>query len=150
MEPETLRQLYSTDYGAWLQQAAQHLRSGEGSQLDAEQIADELEERLRDELDAAHRQNARTIETLLRYRYGSGSTDTPTEILVTTEQEILRACLELGEAFDAFLRQHMEKAYSLALKRFERQEGSQRQAPDTCPWSLEQIAGWADIATASD
>jgi hypothetical protein len=139
--------LYDEDFYAWTQEQAELLRhiTPAGNPLDAELIAEEIEDLGRSELNAAQSLCEHIIEHLLKLEYSD--LDEPandwryaiTEWRVQLEKRLTRtisAKLEIDARYRSALR---------LLRRLERDvPGLLARVPSECPYSLDQILGSGD------
>lgn len=68
-ETQTLSQLYEQDYFSWLEVTAQLLRSGDLSELDRKNLAEEIEDMGRSEKRAVESNLKIVLMHLLKYKY---------------------------------------------------------------------------------
>ena len=135
---------YEDDFYAWTQEQAELLRRGPAgaNRLDAELIAEEIEDLGRSELHAAQSLVEHIIEHLLKLEY-TGLDDPArhwrreiVEWRLQLEKKLTRsivAKLDLAERYRAALR---------LLRSFEEDApGLMGRVPAECPYSLEQILG---------
>jgi hypothetical protein len=136
--------LYEEDFYAWTQEQAELLRRGPAgaNRLDAELVAEEIEDLGRSELHAAQSLCEHIIEHLLKLEY-SGLVEPAdhwrretVEWRLQLERKLTRsiiAKLDLPDRYRAALR---------LLRFFERDlPGLTARVPAECPYSLEQILG---------
>jgi hypothetical protein len=139
--------LYDDDFYAWTQQQAELLRQlkRRGNRLDAEHIAEEIEDLGKSELHTAQSLCEHIIEHLLKIEYSGLAEpaehwrDEIVEWRIQLDRKLTRsiiAKLELGQRHRVALR---------LLRRIERDApGLTARVPPECPYSLEQILGTSD------
>ncbi len=138
---------YDDDFYAWTQEQAALLRHAPslGNRLDAEHVAEEIEDLGRSELHAAQSLCEHIIEHLLKLEYSGLSEpadhwrDEIVEWRLQLEKKLTRsieAKLDLTGRYRSALR---------LLRRLERDvPGLMARAPAECPYSLAQIVGNGD------
>jgi len=135
---------YDDDFYAWTQEQAELLRRGPAgaNRLDAELVAEEIEDLGRSELHAAQSLCEHIIEHLLKLEYSG--LDEPAD---HWRDEIVEWRIQLGRKLTRTITAKLDLAdrYRLALRllrRFERDApGLMARVPAECPYSLEQILG---------
>jgi len=136
--------LYDDDFYAWTQEQAELLRRGPAgaNRLDAELVAEEIEDLGRSELHAAQSLCEHIIEHLLKAEY-SGLVE-PTD---HWRREIVEWRIQLGRKLTRSITAKLDLAdrYRTALRLlryFERDTpGLMARVPAECPYSLDQILG---------
>src|ERR1700733_6249560 len=136
--------LYEDDFYAWTQQQAAVLRSlpATNNQLDAELVAEEIEDLGRSEVRAAQSLCEHIIEHFLKLEY-SGLSD-PAE---HWRDEIVEWRLQLEKTLTRSIRAKLDlpDRYRTALRlvrRLERRSpGLMSRIPAECPYTLDQIIG---------
>jgi hypothetical protein len=136
--------LYEDDFYAWTQEQAELLRRGRAgaNRLDAELIAEEIEDLGRGELHAAQSLCEHIIEHLLKLEY-SGITE-PTS---HWRREIVEWRLQLGRKLTRSIIARLDLAdrYRAALRLLRYFEddapGLMARVPAECPYSLDQLLG---------
>jgi len=135
---------YDDDFYAWTQEQAELLRRGPAgaNRLDAELVAEEIEDLGRSELHAAQSLCEHIIEHLLKLEYSG--LDEPAD---HWRDEIVEWRIQLGRKLTRTITAKLDLAdrYRLALRllrRFERDApGLMARVPAECPYSLDQILG---------
>jgi hypothetical protein len=136
--------LYDDDFYAWTQQQADLLRRlpASSNQLDAQFLAEEIEDLGRSEIRSAQSLCEHVIEHLLKMEY-SGLT----EPVGHWRHEIVgwRVQLERTLTRSIVAKLDLPECYKTALRLLRQQEPPMPeiigQAPHTCPYSLDQIVG---------
>jgi hypothetical protein len=135
---------YDDDFYAWTQEQAELLRRGPAgaNRLDAELIAEEIEDLGRGELHAAQSLCEHIIEHLLKLEY-SGLIE-PAE---HWRDEIVEWRIQLDRKLTRSIIEKLDLAacYRVALRLLKRLErdvpGLMARVPPECPYSLDQIIG---------
>jgi hypothetical protein len=138
---------YDEDFYAWTQEQAELLRRGAAgaNRLDAELVAEEIEDLGRSELHVAESLCEHIIEHLLKLEY-SGLYEPADH----WRDEIVEWRIQLGRKLTRSIiaKLDLPDRYRLALRllrRFERDEpGLVARVPAECPYSLDQIIGAGD------
>ena len=139
--------LYDEDFYAWTQQQAELLRRAKprANRLDAELIAEEIEDLGKSELRAAQSLCEHIIEHLLKLEY-SGLED-PVE---HWRDEIVEWRIQLEKTLTCSIEAKLDLPgrYRSALRLLRRMErsapGLMPRIPPTCPYTLAQIVGGPD------
>jgi len=136
--------LYDEDFYAWTQQQASVLRNlpAASNQLDAELVAEEIEDLGRSEVRSAQSLCEHIIEHLLKLEY-SGLTEPADH----WRDEIVEWRIQLSRTLTRSIRAKLDLSdmYRTALRLLRRQErtapGLMNRLPRECPYSLDQIIG---------
>jgi hypothetical protein len=139
--------LYDDDFYAWTQQQAAALRGlpATSNQLDAEMIAEEIEDLGRSEVHAAQSLCEHIIEHFLKIEY-SGLNEPADH----WRDEIVEWRLQLEKTLTRSMRAKLDlpDRYRKALRLLRRLErtvpGLLKRVPLECPYSLDQIIGSSD------
>ncbi|HXO03359.1 MAG TPA: DUF29 domain-containing protein [Stellaceae bacterium] len=139
--------LYEDDFYAWTQQQAAVLRSlpATNNQLDAELVAEEIEDLGRSEVRAAQSLCEHIIEHFLKLEY-SGLTEPADH----WRDEIVEWRLQLDKILTRSIiaKIDLPDRYRSARRLLRRQEravpGLMARLPQDCPYSLDQIVGTGD------
>ena len=139
--------LYDDDFYAWTQQQAAVLRGlpATSNRLDAELIAEEIEDLGRSEVRAAQSLCEHIIEHFLKLEY-SGQTEPADH----WRHEIVEWRIQLSRTLTGSIRAKLDLSdlYRTALRLLRRQEvevpGLMDRLPAICPYSLDQIVGTGD------
>jgi hypothetical protein len=131
---------YDEDFFAWTEEQARLLRCGEFSQLDAENIAEEVEDMgrsLRREL-----RNRLAILTmhLLKWRYQPGHRSRSWSVTIEEQRGQVAELLDESPSLKPVLTRDLTKIYKLAVTKALRDTGlSEATFPAACPFTAEQI-----------
>ena len=138
--------LYETDFFAWTNEQAALLRAQRFGDLDLEHVIEEIED-LGTSLHWSARSRLRTIiEHLLKLQYSPASDPRPgwyDTILVQRDDLLDGLTVSLRRVLEAELPAHFERARKRAATSL-RKHGENAAAealPNTCPYTLDQIAG---------
>ena len=139
--------LYDDDFYAWTQQQAAVLRGlpATSNQLDAELVAEEIEDLGRSEVRSAQSLCEHIIEHFLKLEY-SGLTEPANH----WRHKIVEWRIQLGRTLTRSIRAKLDLSdlYRTALRLLRRQEDISpdvlSQVPAECPYTLEQIIGSGD------
>ncbi|MGC8493169.1 MAG: DUF29 domain-containing protein [Syntrophobacteraceae bacterium] len=138
MNPE----LYEKDFYEWTQKNAQLLREGRLSEIDLDNLIEELESMGRSEKRAFINRLAVLIAHLLKWEYQPERRSKNWRYTIKEQRRKVMDLLEDSPSLKHEIRQRIRKAYDdavvLAVKDTELDEAI---FPATCPYKLEQIMG---------
>ncbi|HAT1683237.1 TPA: DUF29 domain-containing protein [Klebsiella oxytoca] len=132
--------LYDNDFYGWTQEQADLLRSGHLSELDTQNLLEEIEAMGRSERRELESRLRVLFMHLLKWQYQSGRQSRSWKL--TVEEQRLQVAELLAE--NPSLRNRLpgltESAWRLAIIAAERETNIQRSVfPAACPWTFEQV-----------
>ena len=132
--------LYDEDVIAWAEQQAALLRSGQWSQLDIDNIAEEIEDVGKSDLRALRSHLVILLVHLLKWAYQPGRRSTSWRGTIRTQRTAVDEAVEDGPSLQKLLDNHdwLAKTYSRAVKRAEHEAGL-KSLPTELPWTLAQL-----------
>jgi hypothetical protein len=140
--------LYDSDFYAWLNEQAALLRAGRLSELDIENLAEEIESMGRSEKRELVSRLQVLIMHLLKWQFQPGFRSKSWQL--TIEEQRIRVDRHLTEnpSLKAELNEAIGSAHSIAVLAAARETGlSLETFPPACPWSFAQISDsnfWPD------
>lgn len=140
--PVAPRSLYDRDFLAWLEEQQQHLRSGNWTQLDRENLLEELEALGRSEQREVGSYFQVLVMHLLKWEYQPDNRSRSWETTIVNCRDQIQDCLEdmpsLNRNFQdaAWLEKYYRRARREAAKETELPID---RFPEICPFTLEQI-----------
>ncbi len=134
--------LYEQDFYRWTQEQAALLKAGALSQLDIENLIEEVESMSRSEKREMVSRLAVLIMHLLKWDFQPELRGRSWELTIEEQRGELFDVLEDSPSLRPQLIETIEKAYRKAVLQAVRETGlSKSTFPETCPYSIEQIMG---------
>ncbi|MDB6369439.1 MULTISPECIES: DUF29 domain-containing protein [Photorhabdus] len=131
---------YDSDFYGWTQEQAGLLRSGDLSQLDTENLLEEIEAMGRSERRELRSRLEILLAHLLKWRYQADRRGRSWELTIEEQRDKAIDCLQESPSLKNKLNEHLEKAYIAARRLAEKETLINRNIfPETCPWTFEQI-----------
>ncbi|EYU16770.1 DUF29 domain-containing protein [Photorhabdus noenieputensis] len=131
---------YDSDFYGWTQEQASLLRSGDLSQLDTENLLEEIEAMGRSERRELRSRLEILLAHLLKWRYQADRRGRSWELTIEEQRDKAIDCLQESPSLKNKLDEHLEKAYIAARRLAEKETLINRNIfPETCPWTFEQI-----------
>lgn len=133
-------ELYDQDFYAWALRNADLLRQGKLSEIDAANIAEELESMGRSERRALVNRLAVLLAHLLKWRCQPGLRCNSWKYTIKEQRRKVCALLEDSPSLRHELHARFREAYADSLLLAAKETGLEEDAfPATCPYSLEEI-----------
>jgi hypothetical protein len=137
---KTLVHEYEEDFYAWLMKNADLIRKGRFSEVDAENVAEELESMGRSEKRELMSRLTVLLTHLLKWRFQSAKRSRSWRNTLIIQRDELVDLLEESPSLRSELDLKIEKAYEKAKFVTEDETGiDSTQFPPNCPFSFEQI-----------
>jgi len=134
------RVLYQEDYYGWLQENAQLIREKRFSELDVDNIVEELESMGKSEKRELSNRLTVLLTHLLKWQYQTVKRSTSRRNTVAVQRIDIRELLEDSPSLRNEISDKIETAYEKAKLAAEVETGIEKQNfPATCPFSPEQI-----------
>jgi len=134
------RVLYQEDYYGWLQENAQLIREKRFSEIDVENIVEELESMGKSEKRELSSRLTILLMHLLKWQYQSVKRSTSWRNTIAVQRIDIRELLEDSPSLKNEIADKIEIAYEKAKLTAEVETGIEKQNfPSQCPFSLEQI-----------
>ncbi|MBS9430105.1 DUF29 domain-containing protein [Photorhabdus akhurstii] len=131
---------YDSDFYGWTQEQAGLLRSGDLSQLDTENLLEEIEAMGRSERRELRSRLEILLAHLLKWRYQADRRGRSLELTIEEQRDKAIDCLQESPSLKNKLDEYLEKAYIAARRLAEKETLINRNMfPETCPWTFEQI-----------
>ena len=139
--------LYSQDFLQWTQEQIDSLRHGRWSELDVENLIEELEDLGRSEQRELGSYLRVLMMHLLKWQYQPERRTASWQITITNCQDSLQDCLEDAPSLQQFLNnvEWRQKYYRRACREAAKETKKPLTAfPEECPYLLEQLvsSGW--------
>lgn len=134
------RVLYQKDYYGWLQENANLIREKKFSEIDADNIADELESMGKSEKRELSSRLTILLMHLLKWQYQTVKRSTSWRNTIAVQRIDIRELLEDSPSLKTEIADKIETAYEKAKLAAEVETGIEKHNfPADCPFSLEQI-----------
>lgn len=131
---------YDSDFYGWTQEQADLLRSGSLSELDTQNLLEEIESMGRSERRELESRLEVLLAHLLKWKYQEGRRSRSWTLTIIGQRQKVSRCLKESPSLKHKLSESLEGAYSDAIIAAERETQISRNVfPDTCPWTFEQI-----------
>jgi hypothetical protein len=130
--------LYDRDFYAWTQQQAHWLRTGNWSQLDRDQLAEEIEDMGRSEKRELESRLEVLLMHLLKWQFQTNLRSRSWQLTLKEQRLRIERLLTENPSLKPILPTALEKAYPLATIAAERETGLS-DFPKTCPYGLADV-----------
>jgi predicted transcriptional regulator len=135
---------YNTDFAMWAEEQAARLRAGRVTELDRDNIAEELESLARALRDELFERLARLLQNLVQWDYLDGMRLPAWYVAITEERGMIPAILKDAPSLQANWSEAFAEAWQEARGRASGATGlSERLFPRTCPYSPSQAVDTA-------
>lgn len=131
---------YDRDYYAWAKHNAELIRQGKFTQIDAENIAEELESMGKSQRRELTSRLTVLLTHLLKWQFQAEKRTNSWASTIITQRAEIRYLLADSPSLKAELDAAIQTAYSVARDRAEVETGiSSTLFPETCPYTFDQI-----------
>jgi hypothetical protein len=131
---------YDEDFYAWTEHQAQLLRAGEFSQVDAERIAEEVEDMGKSIRHELRNRMAVLIMHLLKWQYQPGYRSTSWSGTIAEQRQQISELLEESPSLRQVPAQELSKIYTSAVRKAMGDTGlPEKSFPASCPFTPEQV-----------
>jgi hypothetical protein len=131
---------YEKDFYGWLMHTAELIRKGKFSEVDAENVAEELETMGRSEKRELINRLAVLLAHLLKWQFQSPKRSKSWKNTIMMQRMDIRELLGDSPSLRYEIEQKIDVAYEKAKLKAEDETGIDRKyLPESCPFSLEQI-----------
>lgn len=131
---------YTTDFYAWANHQAELLRTGKISDLDRENIAEELEDLGKSQKKELHNRLVVLIAHLLKWQFQPQRRSTSWEVTIDNQRLDLNDHLEENPSLSAHLDDAITRAYKRAVGEARKQTRLKASDfPTACPYTTEEI-----------
>jgi len=132
--------LYETDFYGWTLQQAEALRSRDMSELDFENLLEEMEAMGRSEKRGLKNRLVILLMHLLKWQYQPERQGKSWELTIRNQREEVLELLEENPSLKPRIDSVLESAWKKALRETEKETKIVRSTfPSQCPWSFDQI-----------
>jgi hypothetical protein len=140
--------LYDRDFYAWANEQARLIRAGLLSDLDIENLAEEIESMGRSEKRELDSRLQVLIMHLLKWQFQPPGRGTSWRLTIEEQRRRLAKHLVANPSLKAELRDAIQSAHDIAVVGAARETMIELELfPNVCPWTFDQIAGaefWPD------
>lgn len=131
---------YEKDFYAWLLNSAQLLRQGKFSELDVEQVAEELEGMARSDKRQLLNRFAVLLAHLLKWQYQPEKRSKSWERTIREQRKRISLLLEESPSLKSEIDQKLSDAYEIAVLSAANETGlDDDRFPESCEYSLEEV-----------
>lgn len=131
---------YETDFYGWTQEQASLLRSGQLSELDTQNLLEEIEAMGRSELRELVNRLKVLLIHLLKWKHQPSFRGRSWLLTIEEQRNQVDDVIGDNPGLKPKLPKALQDAYRHAIVGAERETGLPRRTfPDTCPWTFEQI-----------
>ncbi|MBS0351418.1 MAG: DUF29 domain-containing protein [Proteobacteria bacterium] len=139
MSHKTQHNEYDTDFYAWSLHNAALIREGKLSEVDLENVAEEIESMGKGNKRELINQLSELLSHLLKWKFQSGRRGKSWELTIKEQRLKLQSLLEESPSLKHELDKHLTDAYEIALLIAARETGlDEKIFPKTCPFSLNE------------
>jgi hypothetical protein len=132
--------LYDTDFVAWLEQQAAHLRAGQLAALDIENVAEELEGLMKSQRQQLENRLEVLILHLLKWDHQPNERSNRWRASVAEQRSRIRRLLRDSPSLNRTLEEAAREVYPEAIEQAAIETGlSETAFPASLPYSVEQI-----------
>jgi hypothetical protein len=132
--------LYDTDFAEWSAITANLIRAGRFTEIDAENVAEEIESLGRAERKAVRSQLQRLMMHKLKQQLQPERESKSWRASIAGARERILDEIEDAPSLKGHLRDNMERVYRLAVAEALRETGKPgNNLPDKCPWDLDAL-----------
>jgi hypothetical protein len=131
---------YEKDFYAWLLKSAQLLRQGKFSELDVEQVAEELEGMARSDKRQLLNRFAVLLAHLLKWQYQPEKRSKSWERTIREQRKRISLLLEESPSLKSEIDQKLSDAYEIAVLSAANETGlDDDRFPESCEYSWEEV-----------
>jgi hypothetical protein len=135
--PEQLTQ-YDTDFYIWTQQMARFLRAHDGSKIDWENIAEEIESMGRRDYRSLRSRMKVLLIHLLKWRYQDDRRSRSWLATIAEQRDMIESIVTDSPSFRRRIETDMQRAYELAVVKASLQTTiPEKSFPPECPWTFQ-------------
>jgi Domain of unknown function DUF29 len=136
---------YDTDFYAWTQETAQAIRERRWSDLDTENLLEEIESMGRSERRGIESRLEILLSHLLKRQYQADKHTRSWDMTIKEQRLKVSQLFEENPSLRARAEELIQRAYRIARLRAARETGLAEDAfPVACPWTQEQILEESD------
>ena len=133
-------ELYDQDFYLWALRNAELMRQGKFSEIDVENIAEELESMGRSERRQLENRLIRLIMHLLKWQFQPEKQSKSWKSTINAQRRAIERLLKASPSLKPIFSEVMNEAYPYATRDFEDEtEISRNKLPGECPYTPEQI-----------
>lgn len=130
---------YEQDFYTWLMQNAALIRQGRFDEIDAENIAEELEGMAKRDRRQLMSRLAVLLMHLLKWQFQPGKRSSSWELTIIEQRRRVEELLKDSPSLKYQLEERLAEAYEIAILKAARETGLARQTfPPGCPYTLDE------------
>lgn len=132
--------IYETDFYTWTQQQAAFLKSGQFSEIDLENLIEEVESMGRSEKRELESRLTVLLQHLLKWQYQPTRRGRSWELTIKGQRMNFIKVLNENPGLKPSLNQCLTDAYQFAIVEASKETGlDEKTFPSVCPWELKEI-----------
>jgi len=145
----TTASLYELDFYRWIQHQVETLRGRKFSELDLENLIEEMEAVGRSEKRSLIGSLSLVLMHLIKWQYQPDLRSKSWMFTIRNQRDEVIAILEDSPSLKSFVETAIERAWKKALIEAEKETGIENERfPPTCPWTFDEFMNdnfWPDI-----
>ena len=146
MAAEEMSTLYDRDFFEWTAEVARLLREGRFAEIDAEHVAEEIEDVGKRDQRGVWGHMRIVIHHLLKWQFQPELRTRSWETSIWTHREALIDIFGQSPSLKRHAREALAEEYDRAVSRAMRETGLARECfPATCPYSFEQVINFDSL-----
>jgi hypothetical protein len=132
--------LYELDFAAWAEQNAELLRAGRFSEVDLENVAEEIEDLAKNERRALQSRLAHLIQHLLKWQFQPEKRSTSWRVTIVKQRDAIARLLKESPSLQPGFAEQAADAYSAGARYAAIEMRSEvKDLPSSCPYTLAQL-----------
>jgi len=136
----TTASLYDLDFCKWIQHQVATLRAGKFSELDLENLIEEMEAVGRSEKRSLVSSLSLVLMHLLKWQYQPDLRSKSWMFSIRNQRDEVIAILDDSPSLKSFMGTAIERAWNKALIEAEKETGIESERfPQTCPWTFDEF-----------
>ncbi len=140
MNHQTMNATYEKDFYAWLNKSAELLRRGKFSELDLEQIAEELEGMARSDKRQLINRFAVLLAHLLKWQYQPEQRSKSWERTIREQRKRISLLLDDSPSLKYEIEQKLADAYEIAVLSAANETGlDEDRFPESCEYAFDEV-----------
>ena len=136
---DTAKSLYDTDFAEWSARTAALIRSGRFQEIDAENVAEEIESLGKAEHSAVRSQMLRLLLHQIKRRIQPEKETASWRRSILDSQDKLQAAIEDSPSLTGFLHVNLERIYQKAVYNAHVETKVEASVPERCPFTVGQL-----------
>ena len=140
MASRATKSLYDTDFAEWSARTAALIRSGRFNEIDAESVAEEIEDLGKSECSAAWSHLSRLLLHKIKQVLQPERDCASWWVSITSSRQAIRRLIQSSPSLRPYIQQNLQEIYQDALELALIETGLEHAAvPAECPWDLDTL-----------